>query len=370
MRTERLYLALYKPANYECSRKPSHHPGVLTLLPEQFGFDIKFPAGYGLNAFVTVGRKFSELWRGKKNKDGTDMGVWDAASDMGMGFVNAFAPISGATFFNIVAPTLFDPVVNIYQNQNNWGRPVMPPQAFKKEQEKPDSQLAFDNTHQFWKVLATTMNAVGGGNAVIPGFTPLDLSPETYKHVTEETVGGVGRTFMRTLGLIEKVATGEKVGPNDIPVVRRFAGNPYGARNAKDEQVSSFYERMGTARQTIAYAKEIMAREGKESAEYQAFRKENVAIIEFADTIEKAEKRLRKINAAENAAERGATRANGVNPRDRKAILKGSGILVPSGRKLTKEEVAKVKEKTREAKASLAQEFNDKYLAEVMATGE
>ncbi|HEX8988591.1 MAG TPA: 16S rRNA pseudouridine(516) synthase [Rhodocyclaceae bacterium] len=33
---ERLYLALDKPPGYECSRKPSHHPGVLTLLPEQF----------------------------------------------------------------------------------------------------------------------------------------------------------------------------------------------------------------------------------------------------------------------------------------------------------------------------------------------
>ena len=33
---ERVYVALYKPANFECSRKPSHHPGVLTLLPEQF----------------------------------------------------------------------------------------------------------------------------------------------------------------------------------------------------------------------------------------------------------------------------------------------------------------------------------------------
>lgn len=33
---EHLYIALNKPANYECSRKPSHHPGVLTLLPEQF----------------------------------------------------------------------------------------------------------------------------------------------------------------------------------------------------------------------------------------------------------------------------------------------------------------------------------------------
>ena len=33
---ERVYLALNKPANFECSRKPSHHPGVLSLLPEQF----------------------------------------------------------------------------------------------------------------------------------------------------------------------------------------------------------------------------------------------------------------------------------------------------------------------------------------------
>lgn len=33
---EHLYLALNKPANFECSRKASHHPGVLTILPEQF----------------------------------------------------------------------------------------------------------------------------------------------------------------------------------------------------------------------------------------------------------------------------------------------------------------------------------------------
>jgi 16S rRNA pseudouridine516 synthase len=31
-----LYIALNKPTDYECSRKPSHHRGVLSLLPEQF----------------------------------------------------------------------------------------------------------------------------------------------------------------------------------------------------------------------------------------------------------------------------------------------------------------------------------------------
>ncbi|HEY8609550.1 MAG TPA: pseudouridine synthase [Noviherbaspirillum sp.] len=42
---ERVYVALNKPANYECSRKPSHHPGVLTLLPEQFAWRDVQPVG-------------------------------------------------------------------------------------------------------------------------------------------------------------------------------------------------------------------------------------------------------------------------------------------------------------------------------------
>lgn len=42
---ERVYVALHKPANFECSRKPSHHPGVLTLLPEQFTWREVQPVG-------------------------------------------------------------------------------------------------------------------------------------------------------------------------------------------------------------------------------------------------------------------------------------------------------------------------------------
>ena len=41
----RVYLALHKPANFECSRKPSHHPGVLSLLPEQFTWREVQPVG-------------------------------------------------------------------------------------------------------------------------------------------------------------------------------------------------------------------------------------------------------------------------------------------------------------------------------------
>ncbi|MBR7799188.1 pseudouridine synthase [Undibacterium fentianense] len=42
---EHVYLCLNKPANFECSRKPSHHPGVLTLLPEQLAWRDVQPVG-------------------------------------------------------------------------------------------------------------------------------------------------------------------------------------------------------------------------------------------------------------------------------------------------------------------------------------
>lgn len=42
---EHVYIALNKPSGYECSRKPSHHPGVLTLLPEQFTWRDVQPVG-------------------------------------------------------------------------------------------------------------------------------------------------------------------------------------------------------------------------------------------------------------------------------------------------------------------------------------
>tara|TARA_R110001599_G_scaffold159052_2_gene346259 strand:+ start:70141 stop:70884 length:744 start_codon:yes stop_codon:yes gene_type:complete len=42
---EYVYIVLNKPANFECSRKPSHHPGVLTLLPEQFTWRDLQPVG-------------------------------------------------------------------------------------------------------------------------------------------------------------------------------------------------------------------------------------------------------------------------------------------------------------------------------------
>ncbi|MDY7573163.1 pseudouridine synthase [Actimicrobium sp. CCI2.3] len=42
---EHVFVALHKPPNFECSRKPSHHPGVLSILPENFTWRDVQPVG-------------------------------------------------------------------------------------------------------------------------------------------------------------------------------------------------------------------------------------------------------------------------------------------------------------------------------------
>ncbi|MDB5824358.1 MAG: rRNA pseudouridine synthase [Herminiimonas sp.] len=42
---EYVYVALNKPPDMECSRKPSHHPGILSILPEQFTWRDVQPVG-------------------------------------------------------------------------------------------------------------------------------------------------------------------------------------------------------------------------------------------------------------------------------------------------------------------------------------
>ncbi len=42
---QHVYLALNKPPNYECSKKPSHHPPVIDLLPEQMRWREVQPVG-------------------------------------------------------------------------------------------------------------------------------------------------------------------------------------------------------------------------------------------------------------------------------------------------------------------------------------
>lgn len=335
------------------------------LLPDWLGVNLHIPIGYGINSFVTVGRKISELMRGHKNSDGTKETPINAAGDIFSSFANAWSPVQGYSIYNILAPSLLDPFVDIVQNKNHWGQAVMPSQPDRLEQQRPDSQLAFENTGQFWKTIAQGMNRATGGNEVVPGL--IDVSPESIKHVATELGGGGVRTAGRAITAAQKLAEGKagELGPNDIPFARAFVGRPYGAANTEGEVMSAFYDRVNDARVTIGQAKEMKARFGMDSKTYQDFRKANAPIINFYPKFQAMEKKLNEINAADNAAKRGTIRADGLNRRDRGAIFKVTHQLVPH-RKLTEDEVKALRDSIRDKRVKLATRFNRAYLEDVM----
>jgi hypothetical protein len=336
------------------------------LLDDWVGLDGRIPIGYGINSFITVGRKGSEWWRGKKDDTGATVGPWTLASDVGFSFLNAFAPVSGHTMANIISPTFGDPFIDILQNENNWGNRIMPIASERKEQQKPNTQLFFPNTNPIWIKMAEVIGAFGGGNKVVPGSPLTDHSPETYKHIFTEMVGGAGRTALRLYEMPGKIASGE-LGPNDIPIARRFIGNPFGAAGAKDEQTSAFYERLTTAKVTMHQGKETVRQYGEKSPEWKEFKKDNKDVMVFyATTGTKFDKLNGKLTKAQKAAVRGTEQPKGLTPKDFKAIKSGTGITPPVGRQLTKEDVAKINAEIKRRRELLADRFNQMWRTQVL----
>ena len=351
---------LLEPEDWDKYTEEEKDGNFKLMLPDYIPFDVNIPAGYGLNFFVTVGRKMSELWRSKKQEDGTKLSLLEAGADVMYSAANAFAPVAGATIGNILAPSILDPVVNIINNRNNWGRKLYPDEY--PGETKPQSKAAFDSTHEFWKTVATTMNAWTGGNDVVKGV--IDVHPASFEHLAAETGGGLVRSVAQVYNLPSKLASGE-AGPNDLPVLRRFATMPHGSANTAEEKVGSFNQRFYTAKATVKTAKDMIARYGAGSAEYKEYYADNKPVIDMAGTIKLADKQLRPLNTAKKALERGATNATGPNKKDRTAIHKATGFVVPAGKKLTDDQVAKAKKKIDAKREKLAEQFNAIWLKKV-----
>jgi hypothetical protein len=356
---------LWDPDKWDRYDEETKDREFLILLPDWMGFNINIPAGYGINTMATVGRKMSELWRGKKNADGSKMSVADAMGDVFQSAINAFSPVPGHSFLNILAPSALDPFVDLFQNEDNWGHRIYPQGSDRPGYIKPNSQLVRDQTGAFWRGLAEGLNKLGGGNEVIPGFPALDHSPESYKYLAGQIGGGAARTVGRVVGLAEDVATGQAPALNDIPVVRRFAGKPYGAAGAADEEVSVFYDHFNTGQETLGTAKRMMERYGKHSPEYAEWRKEHEPVIDFHKNIEAAGKHVNAYSAAESDLRRAHDAAEGLDKEHRHAIYRVTKIPVPK-RKLTDAEFKRQMDAIKLKRQHLAERFNQDWLQKVM----
>ena len=183
---------------------------------------LSFPMPYGFNAFFNMGREMGKVARGAS----TPM---DGAGNILGTFVDAFNPVGGSnSFFNFVAPTIADPLVDIARNRDFADRPIVPERGGFGVQ-TPDSQKYWNNTFAPFVGISSFLNEVTGGTTIIPGA--VDISPNMINYLFNFATGAAGkfveRSFTTATTTIPSMLAGDfsEVEAREIPLARSLIGN-------------------------------------------------------------------------------------------------------------------------------------------------
>jgi hypothetical protein len=182
---------------------------------------IAIPMPYGFNFFHNVGRNISAVVNGSPTKD-----IGRAVLDSLEAGFDSFNPLGGSgSLLNVIAPTVFDPVVDLITNRDFAGNPIVPERPSFDGLPVPNSQKFWNSTGGMYKDVSAFVNSLSGGNEVIPGA--FDWSPEVLEYAVQYAFGAAGSFVERGAGLVNKTATGTfdiKEDFDQIPFLRKTAG--------------------------------------------------------------------------------------------------------------------------------------------------
>lgn len=196
------------------------------IIMEPFGITergfLSIPLPYGYNAFFNMGRSLSRRLRGEYS-------TMEATNNIMGTFVDAFNPIGGTeNLLNAMSPTIIDPLVSLYLNQDFTGRKIYP-EPFPGATPKSDSNTYWTTTSPLFKSLTQFLNSATGGSEYVPGM--IDLSPDVIQYLFEYATGGAGAFALRTIdtpaNVIIPLLRGDldEIEMNNVPVFRKLVGN-------------------------------------------------------------------------------------------------------------------------------------------------
>ena len=273
------------------------------------------PAPWGYNLFWYIGQKLSE---GIAVQGGYGPKGWSPAKagwDIALTGYNAFMPVQGGTVAQALSPTVFDPIFQIAENKDAFGRQLRP-EPFPGEV-KPRTEQYWGNASDFSVAAAKLIGAMTGGDDVTAGG--IDLSPEWLDAIGEQALGSVGRqlkdfgwdfTLAPALGLKE-------FEPEQLPVIRKFTAFP-----TSGQETAVYHDRvaqvMDAQRRMSAYTEG--ARRNPEEA--RALRQESGELLRMADYTKDVEKQLKSIRQRMRLAESRGDSAGTKMLKDRMDLLR------------------------------------------------
>lgn len=207
---------------------------------------IKIPLMFGLTIPWVIGEQAAMVMRGAE-KPGKAVG------NILFGIIDAFNPLGSGHIANMIAPTLFDPLVDISRNRNFTGRPIVP-EGSQRTEGVPNSAQSRNATNPAYVGLAETINQIGGGDKFtrsveIAGFHPFDIYPDHIEYIVGWATGGLGRFVANSYQTADNAIAGVPTPPEKRPLVRRFYGADefqgdqalyYDARKEVSEKVNRY----------------------------------------------------------------------------------------------------------------------------------
>lgn len=181
------------------------------LLPNGKALSIKAP--YGYNVFKVMGSLLEEMIFG-------DTTLPEASKRFIVSVNDAFNPVGGGSLLQAISPTITDPFVQIVENKNFFGGPIMPEQP-AYQPKIADKKRYFPSARKQSKVITNWLNKITGGGEDISGW--VDVSPETLDHFFDSYTGGVGKFVANAIESGTSLAVdGKFPSPTNVPIKRQF----------------------------------------------------------------------------------------------------------------------------------------------------
>ena len=206
--------------NYTKVKDHDKERNMVFVIPNSGGKVVKIPLGWGLNFFWNIGTEIGDaILAGGSDKFKYDS--MEGASRLLSSGLNAFNPIQSASLLQMISPTVTDPLVQIAENKNFFGAPLMPEKNIFEDVETPESQRYWKTVRPTSKAMAEFLNNITGGDKVEKGL--IDVSPEVLDLVFDTFTGGLGRVVSGVAGLPQELSK-DDIDLTKVPLARKFVG--------------------------------------------------------------------------------------------------------------------------------------------------
>ena len=137
---------------------------------------------------------------------------------------DAFNPLGGGSLGQFISPTATDPFMQLSENKNFYGAPIMKKQL-PYQSARPNSSMYFKGVRSYTKRLTGWLNRITGGTDTLSGT--IDVNPEILDHLIDFMGGGLGRFLANSVNLGVSVLTKQDTPEiNKLPMVRQFLKEP------------------------------------------------------------------------------------------------------------------------------------------------